>query len=184
MKTTLTIVVLLFACAVNSQEPPKFAMLYDFGDFIFTEGIWVADKLTEKTELAFSSVTRVECYKHGGQRMTESDAYCMQATAQVAFSMPSIQVDYYPVLSWDTNRIVAADSPTAALPDCIWTQITINLRDKTVAATDTRKLGKGHEGFKGACKAVPLTQTYHLVESTSEMIRRELREHKKTKQQQ
>jgi hypothetical protein len=58
-------------------------------------------------------VARVECYKHGGKDLVGSDAYCMQATASVMDGMPGIGVVYYPVISWDKDRVVAADSSTA-----------------------------------------------------------------------
>lgn len=100
----------------------------------------------------------------------------MQATASIVGfgvpDMPDIQVDYFPVLTWDKEKVIAADSATAAMPICTWTQITVNLRDHSMMATDTKKLGKGHEGFNNACEKVPLAQTYHLVDKLEEMTRR------------
>ena len=42
-------------------------------------------------------------------------------------------------------------------------------------ATDTRKLGKGHEGLNDICKLAPLAQTYHLVDKTQEMAQKTTR---------
>ena len=64
------------------------------------------------------------------------------------FGMPDIEIDYFPVVAWDKDKVIAAASSTAAFPVCTWTQITVNLRDHSVMATDTRKLGKGREGGK------------------------------------
>ena len=43
------------------------------------------------------------------------------------------------------------DSPPSRTGLPIWTQITLNLHDQSIMATDTRKLAKGHEGFKNVC---------------------------------
>jgi len=45
-------------------------------------------------------------------------------------------------------------------------------------ATDTRKLGKGHEGLGNSCEVEPLAQTYHLVDSAEEFARKDLQTHK------
>ena len=74
------------------------------------EGVWQADNLNEKTEAAFDSVTRLECYKYGGKRLVGTDAYCMQAVATVSYGgFPSIVVAYYPVIAWDKDKVIAAD---------------------------------------------------------------------------
>ena len=78
-------------------------------------------------------------------------------------------------MTWDKEKVIAAESSTAAIPICTWTQITVNLHDHSVMATDTRKLGKGHEGVNNSCEAVPLAQTYHLIDKTQELSRRRLR---------
>jgi hypothetical protein len=49
-------------------------------------------------------------------------------------------------------------------------------------ATDTRKLGKGHEGLNNACLEMPLAQTYHLVEKIQELARRQVRAARLAKQ--
>jgi hypothetical protein len=104
-----------------------------------------------------------------------SDAYCLQAAASVAFGVPNIEIDCFPLVTWDKDKVIAADSSTTALPICTWTQITVNLHDHSVMATDTRKLGKGHEGLNNSCEAAPLAQTYHLIDKTQELTRRSLR---------
>jgi hypothetical protein len=157
----------------EQQAPMKFATLYIYEDFIHAQGAWLPDKLTEENE-PMPSETDVACYKHGGNLIVSSDAYCIVATAQIIFGNPHIDVTYYPVLSWDKNRIIAADSPTEAMPICIWSQVTVNLQDKTVTVTDNRKLGKGHEGLNNVCLKLPLTETYHLVDTASELMRRAL----------
>lgn len=156
------------------EKPAKLAAVNDHGNFLTAEGVWRADNLNEKTENAFPSVTRLECYKHGGKDLVGSDAYCMQASAQIVFGHPDIGVTYYPVIAWDRDKVIAADSPTAAFPICIWSQLTINLRDHSIMATDTRKLSNGHEGLGNSCEALPLAQTYHLVDSAEEFARKDL----------
>ncbi len=61
--------------------------------------------------------------------------------------MPDIIVEYYPIVTWDRDKVIAAESSTDPLPICIWTQITINLQDHSIMATDTRKLAKGTRGW-------------------------------------
>jgi hypothetical protein len=174
-------IILLFAMPAFGQEQPKLAELSVFPDFLFADGVWRPDNLNEKTEMAFDSVTHLECHKHGGRDLVGTDAYCAQMTASVlksafdTFGMPDITVDYLPVISWNTDKVIAADSSTANFPICIWTQITINLQDHSIMATDTRKLSKGHEGLNNACKEMPLAQTYHLVDKIQELTRRKLR---------
>jgi hypothetical protein len=155
----------------SAQEKPHLASLNVFSNFLFSEGVWRADNANEKTESPFDSVTRLECYKHGGKELVRTDAYCMEATAQIELGMPAINVTYFPVLVWDEEKVIAAESPTEQFPICIWSQITINLHEHSIMATDTRKLGKGHEGFNNACEAMPLAQTYHLMDESTERIR-------------
>lgn len=181
----LVVFALGLLAATSGRAQAKAAQLADldvYGDFLTTEGVWRADSLSDETELALDAVTRVECYKHGGRDLVGSDAYCMEATASVASGTPGIQVDYFPVVVWDQDKVIAASSSTAAFPICTWTQITINLHDHSIMATDTRKLGKGHEGFKNVCELAPLAQTYHLVEKTQELTRRRLRAAQKNKE--
>jgi hypothetical protein len=155
--------------------PPKLAELSVHATLLSADGVWRPDNLNEKTELAFDAVTHLECHKHGGKDLVGADAYCAQMTASIVLGRPDITVDYLPVITWDADRVIAADSSTASFPICTWTQITVNLQDHSIMATDTRKLGKGHEGFNDACKEAPLAQTYHLVDKAQELTRRQLR---------
>src|SRR2546425_16807 len=70
------VIVLLFAMSAFGQEQPKLAELSVFPEFLFADGVWRADNLNEKTELAFDAVTHLECYKHGGKDLVGTDAYC------------------------------------------------------------------------------------------------------------
>lgn len=161
--------------AIAQERQPKLAQLFVHADYLYADGVWRADDLSEKTELAFDTVTRIECYKHGGRDMVGSDAYCLQATAAVMFGLPNIETAYFPVIAWDADKVIAADSSTDPLPVCTWTQITVNLHDHSIMATDTRKLGKGHEGLNDVCKEAPLAQTYHLLDKAEELARRRVR---------
>lgn len=160
----------------GTTQSAKLADLHVYTNSLTAEGVWRADNLNEKTELAFDSVTRLECYKHGGRDIVDADAYCVQMTASVVGGgMPNIDVAYYPVITWDRDKVIAADSSTASFPVCIWTQITVNLQDHSIMATDTRKLGKGHEGLFDSCKGLPLAQTYHFMDKLEELTRRRAR---------
>ena len=185
MKSALIFLLALLLAPASAQEkaehgtkPPTLARLDDFGSFLFADGVWRADNLNEKTEAAFDSVVHLECYKTGGKEMVGTDAYCMVATATIISSglgsLPDVDVMYYSVVSWDKDRVIASDSPTADFPICLWTQITINRRDHSIMATDTRKLGKGHQGLNNVCEKMPLAQTYHLADKTAELTRRRI----------
>ncbi len=158
--------------AEDASKVPKLAELHDHGDFLFADGVWRADDQKLDDTLA---VVRLECYKRGGQELVGSNAYCMEAAARVLLGLPDIIVTYYPVVSWGIDRVIASDSSTAAFPICVWTQITINLHDHSIMATDTRKLEKGHKGFNNWCEQMPLAETYHLVDKVEELTRRQIR---------
>jgi hypothetical protein len=77
--------VFLGSPARSQEKPAELTKLNDYGDSLSAEGVWRADELNEKTENAFDSVTRLECHKHGGKDLVNSDAYCMQATASITY---------------------------------------------------------------------------------------------------
>jgi hypothetical protein len=104
----LALVFLALTPTDAQERPAKLADLNDHGEFLTAEGVWRADNLNENTENAFPSVTRLECYKHGGKTLVGSDGYCMQASAQIVAGHPDIGVTYYPVMAWD--RGCPADS--------------------------------------------------------------------------
>jgi len=179
LRNLFLFIVPFLARQTTAQQPPQFAKLNVHDDFVQSRGGWLPDNLTEKNE-PIPSVVDLACYRHGGMMLVNSDAYCIAATAQIISNEPNVDVTYYPVLSWDRNRIVAADSPKSGIPICIWSEITINLTDKTITLTDHRKLGKGHEGFNNMCFELPLTENYHLVDELSERLRRARRNVKTT----
>jgi hypothetical protein len=159
----------------DEAKPTKLGEINYHGDFLDAEGVWRADDLNEKTEIAFDAVVRLECYKTGGQQLVGSNSYCMEATAQISTGLPDIEVRYLPIIRWDKDMVIAANSPTDPFPVCTWTQITIGLREHSIMATDTRKLSKGHEGFNNVCEKLPLAQTYHLMDKVEELTRRQVR---------
>jgi len=55
--------VVLFAMPAFGQDKlPRLADLLVYTKFLTAEGVWRADNLNEKTELAFNAVTRLECH--------------------------------------------------------------------------------------------------------------------------
>ena len=159
--------------SAQGSKTDKLTKPNNFGDWLYADGVWRSDNLNEKPD-KLDSVAHLECYKSGGQRLVGADAYCMEATAMITGNLPSVDVRYYGVVSWDADRVIASDSPTAPFPICLWTQITINLHDHSIMATDTRKLGKGHEGLNNVCEKIPLAQTYHLLDEAGELTRRSM----------
>lgn len=169
MKRTFLFFILCVAAADSATNLHYTEDFNDHGDFVTASGMWRVESPTKETEVMLSE-TRIECYKTGGVQLVGTNAYCMQATASIVLNLPSVEVDYYPVVSWGKDRIIAADSVTAQIPICVWTQITIDLRNKIVTATDTRKPGR--TGLGNSCEKLPQTQTYYLLDKTSEVIRR------------
>ena len=90
----------LLGRTTTAQQAPQFATLNIYEDFVQSRGAWLPDNLTEKNE-PIPSVVDLGCYRHGGMLLVNSDAYCIAATAQIVYSEPSVDVSYYPVLSWD-----------------------------------------------------------------------------------
>ena len=82
---------------------------------------------------------------------------CMVATASIVGSEPDITVEYYDVIRWDENGIVAENSE----PICMTNQLNITFQDQSVMAIDSPK--QNAKGFKDSCKTVGHTQTYRLV---------------------
>lgn len=167
-------VIMLFLCVVaaTSASAPTLPFSKEFndnGDFITAQGMWRVETPNKNTETVLGDV-EIECYKTGGTALVGTASYCMQAVASVFNNIPSVEVDYYPVLSWSKDRVIAADSSTARFPICIWTQITLDRQNKTVIATDTRKPGR--KGLDNSCDLLPQSQTYYLLDKTSEIIRR------------
>ena len=188
MRRMLFLLVLCFPLPAISQKkdaeakPAKLAGVDDYGDSLIADGVWRADNLNAKNELAWNSVVHLECYKTGGRQLIGSESYCMEAMAQIiAGDLPDIAVIYFPVKRWDKDIVIAADSPTAAFPVCTWTQITINLREKSITATDTRKQGDGSSGFENTCKEVRSVQTYHLMDKVEEIVRMQQRKSQQKK---
>jgi hypothetical protein len=161
---------------VNGEQKAKSTKISEMqvdGDSMTAVGVWRADELNEGTELAIDQVTRLECYKTGGQRLVGSESYCMEATAVIiASGFPEIKVAYIPVRSWSEELIIAGRSPTNSTAVCTWEQISISLREHSVILTETRKVGDGSKAFQDSCGELPLVRTFHLVDRLGEFARR------------
>jgi len=126
--------------AEHGTKMGKLAQLQNAGRFLFADGVWRPDNPTEKGE-KLDSVTRLECYMSGRERdrWQPSILYGGDWDDHIR-EYSQRMVTYYSVVSWDAGRVIASDSPTTAFPICLSTQITINLHDQSIMATDTRKL--------------------------------------------
>ena len=81
----------------------------------------------------------------------------MQATASIVGTEPDLDIQYYEVVRWDENGLVAqSDSPI-----CMTNQLIINFQGKSVMAIDAPK--RGAKGLMDTCKWVDHTQTYKLI---------------------
>lgn len=142
-------VLLLFVVTVAyAQERPPTVQVTP-GRFVTVTGKWKATTGRAGDEPAHKHVIEIDCFKE--QRT------CMEATANVIEGEPDIVVEYYDVIRWDENGIVAENSE----PICVTNQLNITFQDQSVMAIDSPK--HNAKGFKDSCKWVDHTLTYKLI---------------------
>ena len=139
---------LALAAGLAFAQEPRAEMTVRQGAVI-ARGKWNATTGKKGDEPAFRHAVEIDCFR--------SDKTCMEATASVIGTDPDILVEYYDVLKWDENGIVA--EKTSAI--CMTNQLNINFQEQSVLAIDAPK--SGAKGFKDVCKSANHTQTYKLV---------------------
>jgi hypothetical protein len=116
---------------------------------VVARGKWKATTGKAGDELAFRHIVEIHCF--------ESEGLCMEATASVVGKEPDLAVEYYKVLHWDENGLVAQNDDAI----CMTNQLLINFQEKSVLAVDAPK--RGAQGPQAACKTLGHSQTYKLV---------------------
>lgn len=143
----------------KAQENPRLAKLVSVGkNNVGVKGLWRPDNPTKKNEL-MEAVTELSCFRHGGQSLVGTEAFCLQATATV-LEKPTVTVDvgtaWLKVVEWSETQIIAIDDSSI----CLTSQTILDLKRKTVIALNVRK--PEAQGFQGACNLIPDRQTYYL----------------------
>ncbi len=137
---------LLLAASVSAQEALPFFEASP--ETVVTSGKWIATSGSGDAP-AFKHVVEIHCFRER--------SICMEATANVVGGNPDLHIQYYKVLRWDENGVVAESSE----PICSTNQLIFNFREKSVLAIDAPK--KEAKGLKGACKVSAHTRTFRLV---------------------
>ncbi len=114
------------------QPPLYFGVSPD--DFSGT-GRWIPSNSAEKA--AFPSETQIDC-----DRRTST---CVEATAEYFYGHPHVNLDYFEVLKWSEDGIIASSSNGI----CMVRTVQITFATKAISGTDTVK--KLDAGKKGAC---------------------------------
>src|SRR5580765_7354171 len=73
-----------------------------FGYALSAKGKWKATTGRAGDELAFKHVVSIECWKDRGQ--------CLESTANVVGGEPNLELEYYEILHWDANGILAQNN--------------------------------------------------------------------------
>lgn len=122
-----------------------------FGNTLSARGKWKATTGKPGDEPAFKHVVSIECWKDRGQ--------CLECTANVVGGEPDLELEYYEILRWDANGILAQNDS----PDCMTNQLVVNFREESVMAIDSPKTTA--KGLRDICKSSALahTQTYKLI---------------------
>lgn len=142
-------VLLLFVVTIAYAQDRPLMMHVTPGRFVTVTGKWKATTGREGDEVAYKHVVEIDCFK--------AQDTCMVATANVIEGEPDLMVEYYDVIRWDQNGIVAENSE----PICVTNQLNITFQDQSVMAIDSPK--QNAKGFKDSCKFVGHTLTYKLV---------------------
>jgi hypothetical protein len=143
----------------SAQEKPKLAKLLSVNEgSVYAKGLWRPDNPTKKNE-PMEAVTELSCFRHGGNGLVGTEAFCLQVTAMVldkAVGTLDVSTEWLKVIEWNETQIIATDDSSV----CLTSQTIFDLKRKTVIALDVRK--PEAQGFRGACNLIPDRQTYYL----------------------
>ncbi|SRR5258706_10107760 len=145
MKNRNLLFLLLLPHLWAANQPLSFT--HDANSFS-VNGRWKTNTDKPGDQLPLRHMVQIDCFRQN---------WCMEATASVMGTEPVISVDYYKIVRWDSDGIVAQDGA----PICVTSQLIINFQDKSVLAINSPKVGA--KGFKGACKFASQTMTYSLI---------------------
>ena len=117
-------------------------------DYVSANGKWQPNSSKAGDQLPFKQNLQIDCHR---------GLFCVEATAQVVAGEPQILVQYYKILRWDQNGIIAQDES----PLCSTNQLNINFSAKSVVAIDSPK---SQQNAPPHCKEITLeTRTFNLI---------------------
>ena len=134
-----------FACA---QDQPDVRL--EKGTFI-ARGKWNPTDTKPREDFAHLPVVEVHCFKEQN--------FCMQAIASVQNGAPSLAVQYYKVIHWDKNNIVAENYDFS----CTTNQLKVDLKENLVLAVDSPKKKGTAVKMKGKASTDPCDQLEHVI---------------------
>jgi hypothetical protein len=142
MMAKLVLVMLVTASLSAQKTKPN---LYFAGDqnAFSTNGRWVPSDAKEKA--AYPSETQIDC-----QRQTNT---CTEATAEYFSGHPHVTLDYFEIIKWDENGIIA----TSADGICMTETMIISFADKKISNTHSVK--HMDKDKREACKAFGAGET-------------------------
>src|SRR6266853_1389797 len=147
MKSLLAL--LLLAVPFSSPDDhPKLATLQLDSVSVGGEGVWRPDNPPQKNAL-IEAVAHYTCSRTGGRQLTGTEAWCMEATASSPGGMLSVGVEWFKVLSWNDQQIIAVNDT----PICLAQQIIFDVKHKTAIALDVRK--PDAKGVADICTSLP-----------------------------
>ena len=134
MGNALAVLILMSMSAfAQTKKPP----LYFSGDLtaFYSVGKW---EMANNEKMAFPTETEIDCDPNG--------KFCVEATADYSFGKPHVNVEFFQVVKWDRNGIIATSSNSI----CMVRTLVVSFPEKSI--TGTRSLQKMTDDKKEACK--------------------------------
>jgi hypothetical protein len=134
MRNTLIATMLLSGSVLAQTKKPP---LYFAGDMtgFYSVGKW---EMANNEKMAFPSETEIDCDPSG--------KFCVEARAEYSLGKPHVNVEFFQVVKWDRNGIVATSSNSL----CMVRTLVISFPDQSI--TGTRSLQEMTDKKKEACK--------------------------------
>lgn len=128
----------IFGIALLATLPASAQVIYFtyVKDQFSATGNWVAADTKAKPEIP--SETEIDCNKNSRA--------CVEATAEFYMGHPHVTVNYYQVIRWDADGIIATDTSGT----CMTVTLQISLADKRISSTHAVK--RLDQEAKEACK--------------------------------
>jgi hypothetical protein len=135
----LLALVLLFPISLPAQV---IFFVHDADNF-FATGNWAPSDPKKKPEIP--SETEVNCFR--------DRLLCVEATAEYFMSRPHVRVNYFQVIKWDNDGIIATDLTGI----CMTVTMQISFADKRISSTHSVK--QLEKETKEACKFFQANET-------------------------
>lgn len=138
MAIARTIILIALTFAAPDQNRASIVFFGFTSDSFFATGRWASTSPDPKDQPPYPEEVEIDC--------SATNHECIEATAEYYMGDPHISTDYYGIVKWDKNGILASSSDAA----CMTQTLLINFADRTVLATDSPK--KLDDKTKSACE--------------------------------